>query len=69
MKCPKCGKTKSNSGKEFCEFSLAHHIRDAHTKKTGWKIGDPTFEKTNMFADDDMPDGAFFAMAYEFGDL
>ena len=33
------------------------------------KDSDPSFEMTDSIADDDMPDGAYFAMAWEMGEL
>jgi len=69
MKCKKCGKQTSNSGKPFTAQTLAQHTKDAHTKREGWEEGDPTFELTDMVADNDMPDGAYFALAHELGEL
>ena len=68
--CPICGRKKSKGKKiPFTKKTLAFHIRDAHTKRTGREDGDPTFELTDMIADDDMPDGAYFALAWELGEL
>ena len=63
-----CGKWRSSSGKEFTLETLMQHEKDCKNCK---KImnGDPTFEKTDLIADDDMPDGAYFAMAWEMGEL
>ena len=70
MKSP-CGRTKSRSGKKFTTQSLAHHIQDCHdcrNKRVRYD-DEPDFELTNMIADEDMPDGAYFALAHELGEL
>lgn len=73
--CKYCGKTESNIGRTFDERTLNQHMNDAHTGS-----GDPDdcvigesvedmFPITSSFCDADTPDGAFFAMAMEFGEL
>lgn len=66
MECKVCGRSKSRSGKQFTKVSLNQHMKDMHGS---WEDGDPTFELTDMIADDDMPDGAYFALAWELGEL
>lgn len=64
-RCNQCGRTKSKGKKfPFTQKTLARHIKDAHTNKIGWEDGDPTFELTDMIAD-----GAYFALAWEPGEL
>lgn len=65
LSCEICGRIKSRSGKPFTVQSLKQHLRDAHLHE----IGDYYFELTDMLADDDMPDGAYFALAHELGEL
>lgn len=68
MKCEICGKSKSNRGNLFTEETIKQHVMDVHIKNPNWQQGDPAFEETCLFADDDMPDGAYFALAWEIGD-
>ena len=57
-KCFWCGRSKHRRNKEhFTEHALLQHIRDAHSPS---KAVAPKQEP-----DDDMPDGAYFAMQAE----
>ncbi len=63
--CEVCGKTKSGSRKFWTATSLRQHLRDAHDmpqKKD-------QLELTNTIADETWSDGAYFALAWELGEL
>lgn len=64
FECPNCKRTHSGSGKPFTKETLSQHIRDAHGPTCS-----EMFPLTQMIASDDMPDGAYFAMAHELGEL
>ena len=72
----KCGKTRSNSGKLFTTETLAQHEKDCKTcqfeileDRTLAEHFPDLFPLTDMIADPDMPDGAYFALAWELGEL
>lgn len=72
QRCPTCGKTKGIKGNDFTLTTLMQHIMDKHHNvpaNINWnKI---TLESRKaafeMAVDDDTPDGAYFAIAEEFG--
>ena len=66
MECKICGKSKSNKRVKFNAERLKQHMQDAHQQDN--YDGDPTFELTDMIADEDWPDGAYFALAWELGE-
>lgn len=67
--CLHCGRLESNSGKPFTEDTLSQHIRDAHQQGKKAKSCEPRFALTDMIACEDTPDGAYFALAWELGEL
>ena len=62
--CPDCGKTQSNSGKEFTQETLEQHRRDAHPEDLMYP---GLTELSDEFSD--LPDGAFGSIAMERGVL
>ena len=62
LECDVCGAISSRSGKRFTSDTLAQHKR-AHERE------EVSFPLTDMIADEDMSDGAYFAMAWELGEL
>lgn len=68
LTCPYCGKVKSRRGGHFDQKRLKQHIQDVHLKDKKVDDGDPDFTLTDMIAGDDMPDGAYFALAHELGE-
>lgn len=61
-----CGRTESRAGREFTSESLRQHEATCPDCLNG---DEPDFSGTNIVADDDMPDGAYFAIAHELGEL
>lgn len=60
-KCDECGKRFKTSG------GRDHHYFDVHQQlQTGQKM---SFKDAMDLVDDDLPDGAFFAMAHEIAGL
>lgn len=58
-KCPYCYQDTSRSGKRFTLETLEQHKRDCSSNPEN----EIRFPLTDLVADDDMPDGAYFAMA------
>lgn len=65
----KCGKHRSKRGKLFTEKSLKQHQNDCRVCSGHYDIGERPFPLTDMIADDSWPDGAYFALAWELGEL
>lgn len=63
LACDMCDAIRSRSGKPFTLESLAQHKR-AHERERN----EISFPLTDMIADEDMPDGAYFALAHELGE-
>lgn len=62
----KCGRDVNNRGKPFASLeALAQHEKDCP-----YCINPEVyFPLTELIADDDMSDGAYFALAWELGEL
>jgi hypothetical protein len=63
MQCPICGASRSRKGRPFTEATLQQHVLSHEQREQ-----QPALELTRLIADEDMPDGAFFALAWELGE-
>lgn len=71
MICPICKRARSKTSKRpFDGRTLDQHLADVHGQRPKFELedGDLDFDLTTLIADDDMPDGAFWALADEMGE-
>jgi hypothetical protein len=72
-----CGRFQSRRGKPFNRGTIRRHERDCERCREilgsdssyRGSSRDNMFSLTSMIAGDDMPDGAYFALAWELGEL
>ena len=57
-RCPLCGTTKSSRGRPLNRTTLEQHIHDAHEGRVMERL---VYE----VVDDDVPDGAYWALQWE----
>lgn len=79
MHCPICGARRSRKGRPFTEATLQQHVLSHEQREQQHVLShqqreqqpaleQPALELTRLIADEDMPDGAFFALAWEPGE-
>ena len=68
MQCPICGACRSRKGRLVTEATLPQHVLPLDQSEQQPALEQPALELTRLIADEDLPDGAFFALAWELGE-